>query len=279
MWSLKAWGQGSGAPVYRQVVQRPTGTHIGEGCEARIANLVDVEPQNSEGWERPTGTSRSERRETDVPDLVRGQFEVFKSWERPPGQKREHLPAGIIANSCISESERFEVGAQVQASTQTPSVFDAERLHSVQRKLLDATELIHAHLSKELLNRLLVRAVGKGFGLNERVEVVGANGPVARLHRILRAQVEDELPLCFKEEELLNLLRRAPLIGGPPRVCVRDFARRVLGQLGEHVDCRALVRIPAEEGRHDEALSLFKEVEKKAVKDHAPQGSAESAWP
>ena len=234
------------------MVQGPTGTHIGEGCEARIANIVAAEHQNLEGW------------------------------ECPPGQKREHLPAGIIANSCISESERFEVGAQVQASTQTPSVFDAERLHSVQRKLLDATELIHAHLSKELLNRLLVRAVGKGFGLNERVEVVGANGPVARLLHIftaLRAQVEDELPLCFKEEELLNLLRRAPLIGGPPRVCVRDFARRVLGQLGEHVDCRALVRIPAEEGRHDEALSLFKEVEKKAVKDHAPQGSAESAWP
>ena len=68
--------------------ERPTGTRIGEGCEAGIANIVAAELQNLEGWECPTGTSRSKRRETDVPDLVQGQFELFKSWERPTGTSR-----------------------------------------------------------------------------------------------------------------------------------------------------------------------------------------------
>ena len=43
MWSLKAWGQGSGAPAYRQVVQRPTLNRRGESGEASVRNLVVVE--------------------------------------------------------------------------------------------------------------------------------------------------------------------------------------------------------------------------------------------
>ena len=40
MWSLKAWGQGSGALAYRQVVQRPVPDCGGEGGDAGVADLI-----------------------------------------------------------------------------------------------------------------------------------------------------------------------------------------------------------------------------------------------
>ena len=43
MWSLKAWGQGSGAPAYRQVVQRPALNHLSQSGEACVADLVASE--------------------------------------------------------------------------------------------------------------------------------------------------------------------------------------------------------------------------------------------
>ena len=43
MWSLKAWGQGSGAPAYRQVVQRPALNRLSESGEACVADLVASE--------------------------------------------------------------------------------------------------------------------------------------------------------------------------------------------------------------------------------------------
>ena len=75
MWSLKVWGQGSGAPAYRQVVQGPTGTHIGEGCEARITNIVVAERQNLEGWECPVPNCGGKSGDPRVADLVRVERE------------------------------------------------------------------------------------------------------------------------------------------------------------------------------------------------------------
>ena len=43
MASLRAWGQGSGAPAYRQLVQRPALNRLGESSKACVSNLVVVE--------------------------------------------------------------------------------------------------------------------------------------------------------------------------------------------------------------------------------------------
>ena len=42
MASLRAWGQGNGAPAYLQVVQRPALHRLSESGETCIANVVAI---------------------------------------------------------------------------------------------------------------------------------------------------------------------------------------------------------------------------------------------
>ena len=41
--SLRAWGQGSGAPAHRQLVQRPLPQSVRKGDHAGVPNLVVIE--------------------------------------------------------------------------------------------------------------------------------------------------------------------------------------------------------------------------------------------
>ena len=76
MLSLKVWGQGSGAPAYRQVVQRPLPQCVREGLEPDIANIVVAEPHSVEGWERPTGQCACKSHKAGIAKQIRGQIEL-----------------------------------------------------------------------------------------------------------------------------------------------------------------------------------------------------------
>jgi len=147
MWSLKAWGQGSGAPAYRQVVQRPT------------------------------GTSRSERRETDVPDLVRGQFEVFKfkSWERPlPQRVREGLEPGI--------ADLVRAEAQTGQLVQGPSLNRLSESGEACVADLVVSEFKHLLMADQtnVLSQESAPAKSQGMGTRQQGAISPPSGPGPR---------------------------------------------------------------------------------------------------
>ena len=77
MWSLKAWGQGSGAPAYRQVVQRPTGACRSEGRDADVADRIFAEHKSVELRERPTLNRLSQSGEACVANVVVEQRQLL----------------------------------------------------------------------------------------------------------------------------------------------------------------------------------------------------------
>mmetsp|Transcript_20458 Transcript_20458/g.66969 ORF Transcript_20458/g.66969 Transcript_20458/m.66969 type:complete len:332 (+) Transcript_20458:38-1033(+) len=113
---------------------------------------------------------------------------------------------------------------------------------------LDAAQLRLAHLAVQRLDRALVRAVGELLALDQLVEAVRVEWPVAApcaaFVEIVGPEIADELPLCLVQVDLLDLLGGTALVCRPPRVVVAQLAPRALRQLREQVHRRALVRIP-----------------------------------
>ena len=68
--SIRASEQDSEVRAHLQVRQCPTGTCVGEGCDAGIADLVAGETEPLALRLCPTGTRRGECSEAGVADLV-----------------------------------------------------------------------------------------------------------------------------------------------------------------------------------------------------------------
>ena len=87
--SLRAWGQGSEAPAYLQLVQRPAGIIcrwldcLSKGVEACIADAVRGKVQPSQLRQGPLGHSAREGLHPNVTDLIVVQVELLELWERP----------------------------------------------------------------------------------------------------------------------------------------------------------------------------------------------------
>jgi hypothetical protein len=75
MWSLKAWGQGTGAPAHRQVVQGPAPNRGGKGRHADVADLITAQKEYGALWERPAPHRGGKGGDADVTDGVEGENE------------------------------------------------------------------------------------------------------------------------------------------------------------------------------------------------------------
>ena len=165
MQSLREWGQGDGAPAHLQVVQGPvpncpTGTHIGEGCEARIANIVAAEHQNLEGWECPTSTGRSEGGEAHIANLITVQADVGAISQRPTGTCINKGLHPFVTYVIVAQEELLKRSQRMNGTSEDgrPTVADVIR-HEVElceRRPL--TKAIFGHMDiggLESLNSLL----------------------------------------------------------------------------------------------------------------------------
>ena len=85
--SLTAWGHGSGAPAYRQVVQRPTGQCTCKSRKAGIADLIPGQVEEGALSQRPLPQSVGEGREAHIANLIVLQKEVLEGRQRPLPQR------------------------------------------------------------------------------------------------------------------------------------------------------------------------------------------------
>eukprot|EP00966_Prymnesium_polylepis_P318560 7357931-Prymnesium_polylepis.1 len=121
----------------------------------------------------------------------------------------------------------YEAHSSTSASPEAPRLLHARRRHVLKVQLLDAAELVDAHCAVQRAHCLLVCALRKVLGLNQCFNVIWTDWPTAARSLSIsptRAQVENQLPPGGFQANLLDLLRRAPLIGGSARLLVADLA-------------------------------------------------------
>eukprot|EP00966_Prymnesium_polylepis_P145991 3372211-Prymnesium_polylepis.1 len=128
--------------------------------------------------------------------------------------------------------------SEAEAPSKAPPILHARRLHAYHTKVehRDAPKLIHAHLAGQRLDRAIVCAISELLGLYQVIKFFRAHGPAAcrsLCFSLTRTQVQDQLPFGMFEPRLLDLLGRATLVRGPPRVCVADGTHRAHRQLRE----------------------------------------------
>ena len=93
MWSLKAWGQGSGAPAYRQVVQRPAGQSVREGLEPGIADRVVAQAEKDQLVQRPAPNCGGKSGDPRVANLVRVEHKHLHIAHQTERLSQERTPA------------------------------------------------------------------------------------------------------------------------------------------------------------------------------------------
>ena len=81
--SLKAWGQGSGAPAYLQVVQRPAGQNIRKLLHAHVSDSRTNRERSQVGELAALLEERHEGGEAVISDLVITEEEHGQFVQRP----------------------------------------------------------------------------------------------------------------------------------------------------------------------------------------------------
>ena len=76
--SLRAWGQGSGAPAHLQVVQRPAGTCVSKGLHPFVADFIGAQVECLKQGQRPALNRLGESGEACVTNLVPIEIKLLR---------------------------------------------------------------------------------------------------------------------------------------------------------------------------------------------------------
>eukprot|EP00966_Prymnesium_polylepis_P185018 4287946-Prymnesium_polylepis.2 len=160
---------------------RAAGEGRAERLYALVTYLVVLEAEESELCQRAPGKGLAEGCHALVTDLIVTEVEVLHLRQRSYVEVHPHCLAGLITHPHVLQAKDLEVGAQAEAPTKAPPILHARWLHAciIKIELLDAAELVDAHLAEQRLDRALVSAIRELLGLYQHVKVVRAHGPVA----------------------------------------------------------------------------------------------------